>query len=418
MHEKKAQILFDHYKLLMGTNVEASVDLQWDNMGLQERNLSHLDARFTMQELKQVIDDMHGEKAPGPDGFIGSFYKSNWNLIKVDLLAAMNHMHCLKGKHWHLLNSANVVLLPKKEGAVDAKDYRPISLMHSAAKILCKLLATRLAPELEYLISRGQSAFVKGRSIHENFLYVRNVIKQAKTKKIPLIFLKLDIAKAFDSVHWGFLFKVLTKLGFGQRWRNMLALILASSSSRILLNGSPGKAFSHRRGLRQGDPLSPMLFIRVLEPLLKLLELATENQVLSPLRLGTARMRASFYADDAALLVNPLKEDITAIQRILSLFGDVSGLRTSFQKCVAYPVSCEGMNLEEILQDFGGTRGVFPCRYLGLPLSFRKPKKIEVQPLLDRAQGRLKGWKGKLLDRKSTRLNSSHITRSRMPSSA
>ena len=200
----------------MGTHIPAVTDLNWDRLGLPCANVEHLEGSFSMQELKHVIDELHGEKAPGPDGFIGDFYKKCWMLIKDDLLAALNQSHRLKGRHWNLLNTTNIVLLPKNDEPVDAKDYRLVSLMHSVAKILCKLLASRLAPELDGLVSRAQSAFIKGRSIHENFLYVKNVIKEAHAKKLPLLFLKIDIAKAFGSVNWGFLLKVLQKMGFGQ----------------------------------------------------------------------------------------------------------------------------------------------------------------------------------------------------------
>ena len=143
-----------------------------------------------------------------------------------------------------------------------------------------------------------------------------------------------------------------------------------------------------------------MLFILMLEPLQRLLQLATEQHVLSPLKLRAARLRASFYADDAALFLNPCKEDILAVQRILSLFGDASGLRTSFEKCVAFSIACADLNLDEILMGFGGSRGGFQCHYLGLPLSLRRPRRVEVQPLFDRVFGKLKGWKGRLLSRK------------------
>jgi hypothetical protein len=198
-HEEKAQVLLNHFTNLMGSRMPASADLNWEDLHLPTANLAHLEAGFSMDELKIAIDGLHGEKAPGPDGFSANFFKKCWNLISQDLLAAMNQMHALQGRHWNLLNTASIVLLPKKQEATDAKDYRPVSLMHSAAKILCKMLANRLAPELHKLVTPGQSAFIKGHSIQDNFLYVKNVIKQAHKRKSPLIFLKLDIAKAFDS---------------------------------------------------------------------------------------------------------------------------------------------------------------------------------------------------------------------------
>jgi hypothetical protein len=122
----------------------------------------------------------------------------------------------------------------------------------------------------------------------------------------------------------------------------------------------------------------------------------TIKVVIWPLQPRTARIRASFYADDADLFVNPLKEDITAIQQLLHLFGSASRLCTNIDKCVAYAVACDESELHMILQEFGGSQGSLPCKYLGLPLGYKKPRRVEVQPLEDRAMGRLKGWKGKI----------------------
>lgn len=314
---------------------------------------------------------MHAEKAPGPDGFIGAFFSACWGIIKVDLIEAFNQLHALRGAHWDLLNSANLVLLPKKEGASCASDFRPVSLMHSAAKILCKMLAMRLAPEMKFLVSQSQSAFIKGRSIQDNFLFVQNAVQDSFRKKCLLVFLKLDIAKAFDSVQWGFLLDLMKWMGFGQRWRNLIAISLASSTSRVLLNGIPGTAFAHRRGLRQGDPLSPLLFILDMDPLQKLLEKATVDGVLSPLRHVAARMRVSLYADDAAPFVNPVRDDFIAIREILKCFGDASGLRVSLSKCSATPTRCQDIDLNHTLEPFGGEMGTLPCKYVGLPLNVR-----------------------------------------------
>lgn len=130
------------------------------------------------------------------------------------------------------------MLIPKKSNALRPEDYRPISLIHSAAKILGKLLANRVAPKLQDIISVSQSAFLKGRCIQDNFLYVQNTIQTMQRKKKQAIFLKLDIAKAFDSLSWDYLLDVLKHVGFSQRFRDLICIALATTSSRILLNGS------------------------------------------------------------------------------------------------------------------------------------------------------------------------------------
>lgn len=165
----------------------------------------------------------------------------------------------MRGDNWHLLKTAHIMLLMKKDCAMLSSEFRPISLMHKAAKITCKILANHLAPELQRMISASQSTFIKGHSIHDNFLYVQIIIKEAHSKRLPLVFLKQDIAKAFNLVRWGYLFDVMRGFGFGQCWIDLMAIMLSSSSSHVMINDSPGDPFEHRRDLRQGDPLSPML---------------------------------------------------------------------------------------------------------------------------------------------------------------
>ena len=117
---------------------------------------------------------MPSDKAPGPDGFNGKFYKSCWEIIKFDVLAVIQRFSTLHTRNLHWLNSANIVLIPKKEGAEEITDYRPISLIHGVSKIVAKILSRRLAPHINDIISQAQSAFIKKRSIHDNFMFVRN----------------------------------------------------------------------------------------------------------------------------------------------------------------------------------------------------------------------------------------------------
>lgn len=115
-------------------------------------------------------------------------------------MAVFHSFHSLRTLHLHLLNTTNIVLIPKQEGAVKVQDYRPISLIHGLGKWIAKTLALRVSPILNTLVSQSQSAFIKSRSIHDNFLYVRNLIRRLHRSKTPTLFLKLDIAKAFDTV--------------------------------------------------------------------------------------------------------------------------------------------------------------------------------------------------------------------------
>jgi hypothetical protein len=119
-----------------------------------------------------------------------------------------------------VLESSPCSLIPKKPSAERILDFRPISLIHSFAKLLSKMMANRLTPELGKLVSCTQNAFIKKRSMHDNFLHVQQLIKELHRKKVPALFVKLDVSKAFDSVNWSYLLEVLTFLGFGVRWRN------------------------------------------------------------------------------------------------------------------------------------------------------------------------------------------------------
>ena len=131
-----------------------------------------LDLPFTEEEVWATIKTLPSDKAPGPDGFTGRFYKECWPVIKDDIMEALRVIQEGDGRKLHLLNSAFLILIPKKPDAVEVKDFRPISLVHSFAKLVTKILANRLAPRLNSLVSTNQSAFVRGRCIHDNFLLV------------------------------------------------------------------------------------------------------------------------------------------------------------------------------------------------------------------------------------------------------
>jgi len=245
-HQQKEEAIYEHFVNLIGQTQERSLGLNWEHLGYHPHDLHELEDPFDESEIKQVIMQLPSKKSPGPDGFIGLFYKKCWSIIGHDLIAALQAFHSLRTRRIELINEANIVLLPKKEGATNLSDFRPISLINSFAKIITKLLADRLAPRMNELVSGSQNAFIKKRCIHDNFVYIQSVIKALHKSGRPALFIKLDISKAFDSLSWVFLLEVMRALGFGQKWRDWITTLLATSSSKVLLNRIPGKKIQTR----------------------------------------------------------------------------------------------------------------------------------------------------------------------------
>jgi hypothetical protein len=300
--------------------------LSWEELGYPSFNLNGLDAEITGEEVQSAVTSIPKDNAPGPDGFIGSFYHKCWDIVKSDVIAVVQQLSQLRGETFTLLNTANIVLLPKKEQA--------------AYSIFSKVLANRLAPQLPKMVSSGQSAFVKRRCIYDNFVLVQSLVKEFHRRKTKALFIKLDIVKAFNSVSWAYLLEVLQRLGFNTKWRDWIRLALSTTSSRVLLNGIPRKPLKHEIGLRQGDPILPMLFNLAMDPLQHILHLATEKGVLHPILSRAGGIKTSLYTDDAAIFISPTKQNVQALQSILDIFGQALGLCTNIQKPEVYPIGC------------------------------------------------------------------------------
>ena len=219
-HQDNAAKIQSHFESIMRRPPARKVDFNWEILGLRRHDLSPLVAPFSEQEIKTAIDLLPVDKAPGPDGFTGLFLKTCWDIIKGDAMEAVNAFHALRCGSLSLINTANVLLIPKKEGADEVGDFRPISLIHSFIKLISKTLALRLQPHMNAIVSTCQSAFIKRRSIHDNFMAVHSAARRFHRNKIPALFLKLDIAKAFDSISWEYLLALLEHLGFPTRRRD------------------------------------------------------------------------------------------------------------------------------------------------------------------------------------------------------
>jgi hypothetical protein len=249
------------------------------------------------------------------------------------------------------------------------------------------------------LVDSNQTAFIRGRCIQDNFLLVKSSAKLLHSKRIPSFMLKVDVAKAFDSISWPFLLDVLRHRGFGPRWLRWIALLLRTASTCVLVNGCGGAAFLHGRGLRQGDPISPLLFVIAMDVLSTMLRTAEQAGVLSDLASIGLRSRVSLYADDVVIFAKATAVDLQVVWAVLDCFGVVSSLKANPAKSSAAPIQCSDDVLEAVAPSLPCPLSPLPCSYLGLPLSIRKPRKAELQALLDKLAAKLPFWKARLMSR-------------------
>ncbi|KAM0827288.1 hypothetical protein ACQ4PT_068285 [Festuca glaucescens] len=177
---------------------------------------------------------------------------------------------------------------------------------------------------------------------------------------------------------------MLRARGFSQCWWDWIALLLSTALSHVILNSIVCDRIRHRRGLRQGNPLSPFLFILAMEPLHRIIAMPVEEGVLSRLRGRAYDIRISLYAGDAIFFINPIKAELDVVRAILSRFGDVTGLHVNFAKKAVIPIRCEGLDVADIVSPLGDKVASLPCKFLGLPRSLHKLHKVDLQHLLDR----------------------------------
>lgn len=311
-------------------------DLDFD-LGIHSKitadQVRFLEALPSRDEVKLAVWACGTDKAPGSDSFIFKFFREMWDLIKEDIYEFVIQF-LEAGDVARAINVTWVALIPKVMNPISIEEFRPISMVGALYKIISKLLSIRLKEVIAPLIDESQSAFVMDRQILDGVLVANEAIGWLKKKKIPSALLKLDFQKAYDSVKWSFLKLVMVKLGFGRKWIKWIMLCVSSASLSIILNRSPLKPFKMEKGLRQGDPLSPYLFILVSEALVCLLNKAKELSLIESVSIGKDKIRLKHlqFADDTLIFVPKNKQAVTNNFRILDVFALMSGLSLNYNK--------------------------------------------------------------------------------------
>ncbi len=310
------------------------IDGYLDNINLpvlsQEKQLLCEDD-INIEECKTAIHIMKHNKSPGEDGLPIEFYQTFWKELGFFLVEMYNE--CFINKILPLsIRKSVIALLHKKENKDNIANYRPISLTNTDYRILAFVLASRLQNVIADIVSPDQVAYIKKRYIGTNVRFVQDIFELYNKTNKSGIFMFVDFEKAFDSIEWPFLFKVLHKFKFGNNFMQWIKILYTEPCAFVKNNGHFSEEFTLSRGVRQGCPVSSLLFILCMEVLACHIR---QNDRITGLSLddnGSKCIKIIQYADDSTLLLNNTSEMKEAI-KCLDIFGKVAGTKVNKSKC-------------------------------------------------------------------------------------
>lgn len=301
-----------------------------------------------------------------------------------------------KGKLGGYTNSTYLALIPKENRPTTFSRFRPISLCNSAYKIITKILSSRLKPILPSLISENQGGFLANRHISDSILMVQEAIHSSLSRKEKGFILKLDLANAFDRVRHSFLFAVLNKLGFNTSFINMVKACISSPWISPLVNGRPCAAFQSSRGLRQGCPLSPYLFILMAESLSKALDYNRRIGLITGIQFaqGTKNINHSQFADDTLLMGGASNTIARRFKKIMDQFMDYSGGRINQVKSCIYGWNATSHTIQSIAKILEVSYKLewSHFTYLGMPVSMGPLRTETWNEILDKIKRKIQQW--------------------------
>ena len=350
-------------------------------MNTEERD--SLEHDFTYEELKEVMSSFSDNKTPGEDGFTKEFYKFFYDLIWRDLLNSYEAAF-QNGSLSISQRRGIITLIPKADGDLkELSNWHPISLLNIDYKILTKALAKRIEKYLPKLIDSDQTGFVKGRYIGQNIRLLSDIMEYLDAKKTSGLLLFIDFEKAFDSLEWDFMNKALNAFNFGPNVKRWITIFYEGVQSAVMNGGFLTNYFNVSRGVRQGCPLSPLLFILATELLAVKIRQDSDCKGIS--LPEDQEVKISQFADDTTITKNV--ESLKPHLQILDCFGNVSGLKLDKKTKAMWMGSMKDSKLNVL--DFKTTKE--PIKVLGINLSYNTNKCIE-----ENFYGKIKKMKTKL----------------------
>ncbi|KAJ9536539.1 hypothetical protein OSB04_un000291 [Centaurea solstitialis] len=400
--QQVAEAFIDHFKVIIGSTDPNVVPMMPQTMFATQLSLTdanHMIRPIQDMEIKDAIFQIGNDKAPGSDGFSAKFFKAAWEVIGPDVLLAI-HNFFYRGRLAKELNHTLLCLLPKTVNATAVTDFRPIACCSILYKCIAKVIVERIKPYLSSLVSKSQSAFIPGRRIGDNILMAHELVLGYHLHKgPPRCAFKIDLRKAYDMVSWEYLFQMLNGFGFHPVMIKWIREMVTSPSFSIVLNGETYGHFLGKRGIRQGDPLSPYLFTLIMEGFTMIMNQCIMEAAEFGYHHGCADLGITHlcFADDLFVFSRGDVASVGVLKKALELFAVRSGLSPNLQKSDVFFGNVADQEKLAILNCLPFRQGSFPIRYLGVPLSPVALKAADYGCMIARVNDRIGNWKSKFL---------------------
>lgn len=356
----------------------------------------HACAEITNEDIKAAMFSIGGLKAPGIDGYPAIFFQKNWDTVGHGVCQIVSEM-------WHSpptiyeVNQTLITLIPKTEAPERATQFRPISLCNVMYKCLPKVLVNRLKSIIAKVVSPYQASFVPGRNIHDNIIIVNEMIHSMRRKRGAkgLMAIKVDLEKAYDRISWEYMEHVLLDLQCPLDMVERIMGCVRTNTTNILWNGDKLEAFHTSRGLRQGDPISPYLFVLGMERLTHMILDRVHKRIWKGMRAGHKGPLIShmMFADDLVLFAEATPQQVDVILECMHEFGAMSGHKISQEKTyIFFSPNVKQATRRTICTHSGFKQVPDLGQYLGANIAHPKRRKDKYSTVVERIKQRLSGW--------------------------
>ena len=296
---------------------------------LNENEKLSIEGALSYSEMLGSLKKMSNNTSPGNDGFTVEFFKFFWKDLGVFLVRSINYAYA-NGELSVTQKQGVITCIPKgNKDKAFLKNWRPISLLNVSYKIASATIASRIKSLLNNIINEDQTGFLPGRLMASNIRLLYDILYNSDKNNTPGLLLLIDFAAAFDTVSWNFMSNVLNFFNFGPSIQKWIKLFYTNIESCVIINGHMSQWFQIHRGCRQGDALSPYLFILCAEILAILIR---KNENIKGIKINVCEYILSQYADDTSLFLDGSKESLQNTIHALKFYGRISGLNINAEK--------------------------------------------------------------------------------------